>query len=82
MPFWQCGRLPRWLTPSLSEPDDGTKIRLAAIYRHVVAAEDGRDSLLLQALADNSSTRCSLLDLCDYDAFKDGFLLRPALESM
>ncbi len=82
MPLWQCGRLPRWLMVSLTEPDDGTKIRLAAIYRHVVSAEVGKDSVLVRALAESDTTRCALLDLCEYDAFKDGFLLRPALESM
>ncbi|KLO12751.1 hypothetical protein SCHPADRAFT_997871 [Schizopora paradoxa] len=82
MPLWQCGRLPRWLVGSLSEPDDGTKVRLAAIYRHVISAEEGKESLLVQALSDSDSTRCALLDLCEYDAFKDGFLLRPALESI
>lgn len=82
MPLWQCGRLPRWLMGSLTEPDDGTKIRLSAIYRHVISAEVGKDSVLVRALAESDSTRCAILDLCEYDAFKDGFLLRPALESI
>lgn len=31
---------------------------------------------------DGDDTRCALHDLCDYDAFKDGFLLNPTLQSM
>ena len=66
----------------MTEQDDGTKIRLAAIYRHVASVEDSEGSGLVQALSESDSTRCALMDLCEYDAFKDGFLLRPALESM
>ncbi|KAI5122770.1 hypothetical protein M0805_009852 [Coniferiporia weirii] len=81
-PLWQCGRLPRWLQTSMSDGDDDTKVRLAAIFRYAVMSEEGRESMLLQALNQEGSTRCSLHDLCDYDAFKDGFLLRPTLESI
>ena len=66
----------------MSDGDDDTKVRLSAIFRHVVRSEDGPNSLFLKALDDEGSTRCSLLDLSHYNAFKDGFLLRPALESM
>lgn len=31
---------------------------------------------------ETDDTRQALNDMCEYDAFKDGFLLVPALESM
>lgn len=65
----------------MSEEDD-TKVRLSAIFRHVISTDSDIQALFLRALDSEDSTRCSLHDLCDYDAFKDGFLLRPTLESM
>ncbi|KAH8117821.1 hypothetical protein DFH11DRAFT_1570878 [Phellopilus nigrolimitatus] len=81
-PLWQCGRIPRWLQTSMYDGDNNTKIRLSTIFRHAMINELGRDSPLIRALDEESVSRCSLHDLCDYDAFKDGFLLRPTLESI
>ena len=66
----------------MSEESNDTKVRLSAIFRHVVSADAGVQDVFLRALDSEDSTRSSLHDLCDYDAFKDGFLLRPTLESM
>ena len=66
----------------MSDEDKGMKVRLSAIYRHVIASAEGSESTFVKALSDNNSTRCTIHDLCDYDAFKDGFLLRPFLESV
>ena len=80
-PLWQCARTPRWLIPSMAD-EDGTKVRLSAIFRHVVTSDSKVGHLFAHALDSKDSTRCSIQELCDYDAFRDGFLLRPALESM
>ena len=62
------------------DADEGT--RLAAIFRAETARTEGLDSLFLRGLDADDSARCALDDLADYDAFKDGFLLLPALENM
>jgi hypothetical protein len=80
-PLWQCARTPRWLLSSMADEDD-TKVRLSAIFRHVVAGDSDVGRVFVRALDSRDSTRCSVQDLCDYDAFRDGFLLRPTLESM
>ena len=81
-PLWQCGRLPRWLQISMSDDKDDTKVRLSAIFRHAILNEGGRQSPLIRALDNEDHMRCSLQDLSDYDAIRDGFLLRPTLQSM
>ena len=55
--------------------------RLAAIFKAEVARIEGVDSPFLRAL-DLDDTRYTLDDLSSYDAFRDGFLLLPALENM
>ena len=84
-PLWCCARTPSWLQPYLSsgDSDQGARnSRLATIFRAQVARIAGIDSDFLRALNSDDSARCTLDDLADYDAFKDGFLLLPALENM
>lgn len=44
--------------------------------------EGGRQAVIVRALDSEDHMRCSLHDLCDYDAVRDGFLLKPTLQSM
>ena len=74
--------MPTWLRPSLSSGDEANKERLSQIFRAEVARVDSVDSTFLHALAVDDSARCTLDELADYDAFRDGFLLLPALENM
>ncbi|KAI0359829.1 hypothetical protein OH77DRAFT_871121 [Trametes cingulata] len=78
-PLWCCARLPTWLTPSLSSQIP--QARLATIFKAEVARLEGLDSIFLRAL-DLDDARMSLDDLSQYDAFRDGFLLLPALENI
>ncbi|KAI0331874.1 hypothetical protein GY45DRAFT_1300264 [Cubamyces sp. BRFM 1775] len=78
-PLWCCARLPTWLSPSMSSHQDTA--RLAAIFKAEVARIEGVDSPFLRAL-DLDDTRYTLDDLSSYDAFRDGFLLLPALENI
>ncbi|KAI0671775.1 hypothetical protein C8Q78DRAFT_973298 [Trametes maxima] len=78
-PLWSCARLPAWLSPSMSAHNDNA--RLATVFKAEVARLDGLDSLFLRAL-ELEDTRSTLNDLSDYDAFRDGFLLLPALENI
>jgi len=78
-PLWCCARLPHWLRSSFSDSSDAT--RLSSIFRAEVIRLDGLNSNFLQAL-ETEDTRHTLDDLADYDAFRDGFLLLPALENI
>ncbi|KAL7279224.1 hypothetical protein ACG7TL_007064 [Trametes sanguinea] len=78
-PLWCCGRLPPWLSPSMSTQNETA--RLVTIFKAEVARLDGLDSTFLRAL-DLDDTRYALDDLSTYDAFRDGFLLLPALENI
>ncbi|KAI9061304.1 hypothetical protein FKP32DRAFT_1594606 [Trametes sanguinea] len=78
-PLWCCGRLPPWLSPSISAPHETA--RLVAIFKAEIARLDGLDSTFLRAL-ELDDTRYTLDDLSTYDAFRDGFLLLPALENI
>ncbi|KAH9942767.1 hypothetical protein B0H21DRAFT_517618 [Amylocystis lapponica] len=79
-PLWCCARLPTWLQQSLSGGNDNAS-RLTAIFRAEIARIDGIGSDFLRVL-DLEGTRCTLDDLSEYDAFKDGFLVLPALENI
>ncbi|KAI0635963.1 hypothetical protein C8Q77DRAFT_1100644 [Trametes polyzona] len=78
-PLWCCARLPAWLSPSLSNQNEHA--RLASIFKAEVARLEGLESVFLRAL-DLDDTRSTLDDLSNYDAFRDGFLLLPALENI
>lgn len=80
-PLWHCVRLPSWLTESLSDEGGINKHRLERKFRKVVREIEGPDSIFLRTL-DLEDTRRAIDDVCEYDAFKDGFLLLPTLESM
>lgn len=82
-PLWHCARLPSWLTISLCEgsEDSFDKERLEIVFRKAIEDIDGANSVFLNAL-DLEDTRRTIDDLCDYDAFSDGFLLLPTLESL
>lgn len=56
--------------------------RLTAVFRKSVQSLDGADSLFLKALDDMEQTRQTVDHICDYNAFTDGFLLLPTLESL
>ncbi|KAH9903060.1 hypothetical protein C8Q73DRAFT_34011 [Cubamyces lactineus] len=78
-PLWCCARLPTWLSPSMSSHDNTAS--LAAVFKAEVARLEGADSPFLRAL-NLDDTRYTLDDLSSYDAFRDGFLLLPALENI
>ncbi|OCH95376.1 hypothetical protein OBBRIDRAFT_767616 [Obba rivulosa] len=80
LPFWCCARLPTWLSQSLSRNSEDRE-RLSAVFRAAISRVDGEDSKFLRSV-DSEGTRHALDDLADYDAFKDGFLLLPALENI
>ena len=82
MPLWQCGRLPKWIRPSLSDSGDTFKAKLAEVFRHVVITESGKDSPFSSALDEEGSARSSLHDFCDYNAFTDLYIILPALQNM
>ncbi|RDX57262.1 hypothetical protein OH76DRAFT_1395054 [Lentinus brumalis] len=79
-PLWCCARLPPWLRPSMTATDEGST-RLAAIFKAEVVRVAGINSTFLRSL-DLEDTRSTLDDLSTYDAFRDGFLLLPALENI
>ena len=68
------------MRPSLSTANSDSA-RFAAIFRAEVVRVAGVESSFLRAL-DLDDTRSTLDDLSEYDAFRDGFLLLPALENM
>lgn len=80
-PLWHCGRIPSWLTVSLSGEGGIDKFRLEKKFRKVIQDTEGSDSIFLRTL-DLEDTRRAIDDVCEYDAFRDGFLLLPTLESM
>ncbi|CDO68951.1 hypothetical protein BN946_scf185000.g94 [Trametes cinnabarina] len=78
-PLWCCARLPLWLSPPM--PTRQNSAPLQAIFKAEVARLDGIDSTFLRAL-DLDDARHTLHDLSTYDAFRDGFLLLPALQNI
>ena len=79
-PLWCCVRLPTWTSPSLVSANRSTS-KFASIFKAEVARVVGLASPFLRSLA-AEDTRSILDDLSTYDAFRDGFLLLPALENM
>ena len=78
-PLWCCVRLPAWMSPSLAS-ENRVNAKSAAIFKAAkVARIAGVNSPFLRSLA-AEDTRSILDDLSIYDAFRDGFLLLPALE--
>ncbi|KAI0833519.1 hypothetical protein BC628DRAFT_1308600 [Trametes gibbosa] len=78
-PLWCCARLPAWLSPSLTSQSHHA--RLSRIFKATITRLEGPDSLFLRAL-ELDDARSTLDDLSNYDAFRDGFLLLPALENI
>lgn len=68
------------MSPSLSS-ENGVHAKFAAIFKAEVSRITGVNSPFLRSLA-AEDTRSILDDLSTYDAFRDGFLLLPALENM
>ena len=77
--MWRCGRTPYWLLPSLAgnSDDDAWKQRLRGVFRAAVA----NDPVFARAV-DADDTRHALDEVAEYDAFRDGFLVVPTLQSM
>lgn len=76
-PLWRCGRTPYWLLPSLAGDDDACKQRLRSVFRAAVV-----DDPVFARAVDADDTRHALDEVAEYDAFRDGFLVLPTLQSM
>ncbi|KAI9512064.1 hypothetical protein F5148DRAFT_1165954 [Russula earlei] len=76
-PRWRCARTPYWLLPSLAGDDDACKQRLRSVFREAVA----NDPVFARAV-DADDTRHALDEVAEYDAFRDGFLVLPTLQSI
>ena len=77
-PLWRCARTPYWLLPSLAgDDDDACKQRLRSAFRAAVANEP-----VFARAVDADDTRHALDEVAEYDAFRDGFLVLPTLQSM
>ncbi|KAI0064973.1 hypothetical protein BV25DRAFT_1914121 [Artomyces pyxidatus] len=77
-PLWRCARLPYWLLPSLAAGHDHARTqRLAGVFEQAVAG----DAAFLRALR-SDDTRHALDEVAEYDAFRDGFLVLPTLQSI
>jgi hypothetical protein len=76
-PLWRCARTPYWLLPSLAGDDDACKQRLRGVFRAALA----NDPVFARAV-DADDTRHALDEVAEYDAFRDGFLVLPTLQSM
>ncbi|KAF8486142.1 hypothetical protein DFH94DRAFT_710901 [Russula ochroleuca] len=76
-PLWRCARTPYWLLPSLAGDDDACKQRLRGVFRAAVA----NDPVFSRAV-DADDTRHALDEVAEYDAFRDGFLVLPTLQSI
>ncbi|KAN0107531.1 hypothetical protein V8E52_010049 [Russula decolorans] len=76
-PLWRCGRTPYWLLPSLAGDDDACKQRLRGVFRAAVA----NDPVFARAV-EADDTRHALDEVAEYDAFRDGFLVLPTLQSI
>jgi hypothetical protein len=63
--------------PSLAGDDDACKQRLRGVFRAAVA----NDPVFSRAV-DADDTRHALDEVAEYDAFRDGFLVLPTLQSM
>lgn len=63
--------------PSLVGDDDAGKQRLRSVFRAAVA----NDPIFARAV-DADDTRHALDEVAEYDAFRDGFLVVPTLQSM
>lgn len=84
-PLWRSARLPAWLSPSLTSNDApearARTRRLTEVVRQTIIKLEGPQSVYLRAL-DSDDTRHALDEVTEYNAFTDGFLLLPTLESM
>jgi hypothetical protein len=69
--------MPYWLLPLLTGDDDARKQRLRSVFRAAVA----NDPVFSRAV-DADDTRHALDEVAEYDAFRDGFLVLPTLQSM
>jgi len=76
-PLWRCARTPYWLLPSLAGDDDAGKQRLRSAFRAAVANEP-----VFARAVDADDTRHALDEVAEYDAFRDGFLVLPTLQSI
>ncbi|KAI0264478.1 hypothetical protein BC834DRAFT_956818 [Gloeopeniophorella convolvens] len=78
-PLWRCARTPYWLLPSLAgdDADDAQRLRLRGVFRAAVA----RDAVFARGF-DADDTRHALDEVAEYDAFRDGFLVLPTLQSI
>jgi hypothetical protein len=76
-PLWRCARTPYWLLPSLVGEDDARKQRLRSMFCAAVAG----DPVFARAV-DTDDTRHALDEVAEYDAFRDGFLVLPTLQSI
>jgi len=76
-PLWRCARTPYWLLPSLAGDDDACKQRLRSVFRAAVANEP-----VFARAVDADDTRHALDEVAEYDAFRDGFLVLPTLQSI
>ena len=63
--------------PSLVGDDDESKQRLRSVFRAAVA-----DDPVFARAVDGDDTRHALDEVAEYDAFRDGFLVVPTLQSM
>ena len=63
--------------PSLAGDDDACKQRLRSVFRAAVANEP-----VFARAVDADDTRHALDEVAEYDAFRDGFLVLPTLQSM
>ncbi|KAH9994890.1 hypothetical protein BJV77DRAFT_1066605 [Russula vinacea] len=72
--LWRCARTPYWLLPSPAGEDDACKQRLRDVFRVAMA----NDPVFARAVdADDA-----LDEVAEYDAFRDGFLVLPTLQSI
>jgi len=76
-PLWRCARTPYWLLPSLAGDDDARRQRLRSVFRAAVA-----NDLVFARAVDVDDTRHALDEVAEYDAFRDGFLVLPTLQSI
>lgn len=79
--LWHCASLPTWLRGSLSGQDGIDTDRLQHTFYVKIQKLGGVDNLFLRTLG-VENTRRAIDEICEYDAFTDGFLLLPTLESM
>ena len=76
-PLWRCAHTPYWVLPSLTGDDDAHKQRLRSVFHTAVASD-----LVFARAVDADDTRHVLDEVVEYDAFHNGFLMLPTLQSM